>query len=358
MKDTLRNTLQEIGDSIHEEDQKMYLIRVSTYLTTGMVALIMTLLNIATDKGLLTFATGAFAALSVIDVALEHCGTVGGKIGAGIFLTQILAMFTFFVISGNPDGFSCIWICMLPMMGMLFYGKTKGSIACAIMFVILVFFLWVPYGRSLLQYDYTETFCMRFPVLYVAFFFVSFLIQSIIDSSYKNMEQMREKYRILSMNDRLTGIANRQGMYEELEEEILPTEMIGVAMIDIDHFKKINDTYGHDAGDVVLQRFAGFLADNCGSILCRWGGEEFVIVYRTDSVTHEKIAQLKDEVANIKIEIPETTLSITVSIGIYEGQLLNHKDIDGYINRADEAMYQAKESGRNRIVYYNEMKTV
>jgi diguanylate cyclase len=129
-------------------------------------------------------------------------------------------------------------------------------------------------------------------------------------------------------------------------------------LIDIDHFKKINDTYGHPAGDIVLKRVANIIRKTVRNIdiPARYGGEEFVVVLIG---TGEKGAvnmgeRLRKAVMDTKFESDGTTFNLTISIGIstYEGEAMKKEDL---VDKADKALYQAKGNGRNRSVLWSDV---
>ena len=165
---------------------------------------------------------------------------------------------------------------------------------------------------------------------------------------------LEEQIRKLSYTDKLTGLYNRLKLDEELDRimESLSGENFPfvIAMIDIDHFKKVNDTFGHQTGDIVLQKIAGILlteSQNLSNIVSgRWGGEEFIIFFPGHTISEASLyaQNLCDEIANSSFPGPDR---ITVSIGLAEYQAGE----SGYdlVSRADEALYTAKRTGRNRV---------
>lgn len=157
----------------------------------------------------------------------------------------------------------------------------------------------------------------------------------------------------LSVRDHLTKLYNRIKLDEEFSKEISRAKRfqhpLSVIILDIDHFKDVNDTYGHLVGDSVLVELAKILENNIRStdILGRWGGEEFVIICpETDSVGAQELAQ------KIRKSIEEhsfgTVGNKTASFGI--SQYINSDNEQQMMARADKALYQAKEDGRNRVV--------
>lgn len=157
----------------------------------------------------------------------------------------------------------------------------------------------------------------------------------------------------LALHDPLTSLLNRRGMDEAFagaaDKSLQPW---CVAAIDIDFFKKINDHYGHDVGDIVLKGVADVLRKQVRSqdILCRYGGEEFMFILQNTALSSgEAIAQrIRNEVANAHFHGDAAQIRVTVSIGLALGD--EHADLQGQIKAADKALYQAKAQGRNCVV--------
>jgi diguanylate cyclase (GGDEF)-like protein len=128
---------------------------------------------------------------------------------------------------------------------------------------------------------------------------------------------------------------------------------ISVVMADIDWFKRINDQYGHDAGDAVLRECADILRQNCrqGDVLARLGGEEFILIHlntRLDEVI-ASTERLREAIAGAAVQYMGEELKLTMSFGVAERQS-QHQSIDDLMRAADGALYKAKEAGRNRVI--------
>lgn len=167
--------------------------------------------------------------------------------------------------------------------------------------------------------------------------------------------EARDTMEHQAMHDALTGIFNRRAVLEALEREISRARREGgrmsVGMLDIDHFKKINDTYGHQAGDDVLIGFARTVQRNLREydIIGRYGGEEFLIISpgphgEQMDVVFERV---RTRVAETPIETAAGSISITVSIGTASGG--GETPVDDLLRKADGALYRAKAEGRNRV---------
>ena len=154
--------------------------------------------------------------------------------------------------------------------------------------------------------------------------------------------------------DPLTGLTNRRGFYEFYEETVSDPQnaTASIIMCDIDFFKKVNDTYGHNAGDAVLQRIAAVLQEHVASEdeAVRWGGEEFILMCMDcPLVKAQEIAEhIREIVEHMSIEFEEHHIAVTMSFGVY--QLDGDQTMDQNVQQADERLYQAKTTGRNRVV--------
>lgn len=343
----MRGKWQEV---LTDDEKRKELQYVGIFILLGLVSAFMTVLNVITHKGILTISTAVFAVLCFVNYLLVKKGRETGRTIASIlFSIEIVLLFLFFLISGNPDGFSALWIMMLPACGMLLFGRKRASILCAIMFAILVFFFWIPAGRSLLQYEYNQTFIMRFPILYLAFFLLSTLLETIRFVTQDELDKMREKYRYYAEHDYLTKLLNRQGL-EEWNSAFTNLGDQAVMMIDIDHFKQVNDSYGHDIGDLVLASVAQRIEKEANTKVCRWGGEEFVVWFPEEKNMCDP-ERVRAQIEKMEINIPnsEKFIHVTVSIGVMRGE----GELSALVKAADEAMLLAKNKGRNRTEYHS-----
>ena len=350
----LKKRFNILSKLLLDEKKNQKILGIAVYSTLGLVALVMTVMNILTDKGILTWSTGCFCGLCLLNLLLVLRCRHGIGIAKFFFSFEMLALFTFFLISGNPDGFSAIWICLLPAAGMLFFGRGRGSALCLAMLGILIFLLWVPYGNTLLQYDYTPTFMMRFPVLYISFYLLAFFLETVRQTALKEMTRLQKLYRELSIRDALTGVFNRHGLYSSIEgnQQFRDAAKLGAVMLDIDFFKSVNDTYGHEAGDVVLKGVSKLISESLDAVVCRWGGEEFVALYTDDHVTRDDLEQLRMLIEKSQFDYEGWHIHITASIGYFSSSEYAVRDVDRMVELADNALYTAKNTGRNRVVYY------
>ncbi len=180
---------------------------------------------------------------------------------------------------------------------------------------------------------------------------------SIIEAKY-TLSLMKES----SLTDQLTGLYNRRYLEEILEKIAASTirekSLLGVLMIDVDYFKKVNDTYGHDAGDKVLKELSAVLSSSVrdSDFVVRFGGEEFIIILQNikDEEGIIKVAEkIRETFENTKINVNGKVLQKTISIGVAIYPKHTGKIWEA-IKFADLALYEAKHTGRNRVVVFNE----
>lgn len=166
----------------------------------------------------------------------------------------------------------------------------------------------------------------------------------------------------LSVKDPLTGSYNRRYFDAHVEQLINnsknSSQKLSLLMIDIDHFKDVNDTYGHQAGDEVLKSITSTLMNNIREVdlFSRYGGEEFCIIYSgvAGELAVELASRLKDKVENLSTTLPDSKGSINKTISIGVAEYREGENISSLIERADKALYSAKSAGRNKVMLAEE----
>ncbi|MFA6143746.1 MAG: diguanylate cyclase [Sulfuricurvum sp.] len=183
-----------------------------------------------------------------------------------------------------------------------------------------------------------------------------------IDIRTFNLQQANEKLAHLASHDPLTGLKNRLNLEEELESLINHYKIhhlpYAVVMLDIDWFKKINDTYGHDAGDFVLCELAKIFSENVRSqdSVYRAGGEEFVIIFNriTKDKVLDKCEKIRQKIQDHLFVYNEESFKVTISSGVYHTDIVEVETIQEGLKLADNALYEAKRTGRNKVVLAHE----
>ena len=237
----------------------------------------------------------------------------------------------------------------------LYFNVPGGMVALG----VIPEFDW--YVCAILPVGLKETLKTSMTIYFIAMMAVIAAIFIIFNLIRINSELNRERntYRDMSLIDALTGIYNRRFLEENLERTIKALSRseskLSILMLDVDYFKKYNDTYGHNMGDTCLKAVANTLAKSIvrsDDFIARYGGEEFVVVLpNADEQGAKKVAErlLKNiRTLNIPHEKNDAASFVTVSIG-GATNIVNHSHtVDHYFKRADEALYKSKQKGRNR----------
>ena len=219
-------------------------------------------------------------------------------------------------------------------------------------FTILFIALWTDTLDELFEPPKLLTTILEDSFQVIGFSLIIVGIYTWIKHNNKITQQLHE----LAKTDSLTGLLNRRYFLEKVNVEIEKSRRynngFSILMIDIDHFKSINDNYGHHSGDAVLREFSKVIVGNMRKtdIISRWGGEEFlVLIPESNAESCFNVAEkLRLHIENISVVAEKLVIKFTVSIGI---AILKNEDhtSEVLINRADKALYEAKQNGRNCV---------
>ncbi|MDD3204674.1 MAG: GGDEF domain-containing protein [Lachnospiraceae bacterium] len=271
-----------------------------------------------------------------------------------VFCFVISTVHNFFLITAS--------IFVIPVMLSSFYGSKRITTATLFMSVLLLLNCTLSTG-----FDANDAnFHMRIMNGMVAFcLLISSYLLSIMMMKYAKeketelSESIRSAYQLEEQlkKDPLTGLYNHSNFYAYLEDGIIHAEeqrnKVCLAVLDIDFFKKVNDTYGHERGNVVLTGLSELLIKYCEEYghACRYGGEEFSLVFK-----ELEISEVYRRMEKLRKEIEEqtyiTNVHITISIGIAEYK--SGMTAQELFDNADKAMYLAKKNGRNQVVVYTD----
>jgi two-component system, cell cycle response regulator len=178
-----------------------------------------------------------------------------------------------------------------------------------------------------------------------------------VELNEREAECQRSLYE-RAVRDALTGLHNRAYFLDQLQPlaDRGASVNLGLAvmMVDIDHFKRVNDTYGHDAGDLVLRKVASVLmeATRRGDMVARYGGEEFIVAISIPAPGQARLVaeRIRSSLAACELSYDGDTVRVTASIGVAYAPLLDPSPVNLLIDVSDRAMYQAKAAGRDRVV--------
>ena len=216
------------------------------------------------------------------------------------------------------------------------------------------------YNGSLVTINVSEIFVNRIFIFNIILTFgflwlVALLFSLEVYYMQHHLESENTSLEKLANYDPLTKLMNRRSMDIYLSDAIEKAQQKGeefcIIMADIDDFKKVNDTYGHAAGDMVLEEAAKVVVDNVrdGDCVCRWGGEEILILIRSGADTAKSVAQrICKDIAASRLDIGTIKLAITITLGVTKYH--DNDDIDLIVERADKCMYTGKKRGKNQVV--------
>lgn len=251
----------------------------------------------------------------------------------------------------SEDEFRVVWFLTNIPGVYLLLGQWAGvtiTAATAIGLILLNPYLPSPYSPNAVATLFSS-------VIYLGIFFHAYAHRSV--SYFLRMRDSNIRLYDLAMHDQLTGILNARAYYQTCDKLIALAHRTGaqysILFVDLDHFKSVNDTYGHDAGDRVLKSAATCITQNIRTTdsLGRIGGEEFsIFLPNTGMDAAAQVAEkIRQAIERLDIPVsPDTKLKITASIGV-AGQQSNHQMLKEIQQQADIAMYQAKKAGRNRV---------
>ncbi|WED23420.1 GGDEF domain-containing protein [Vibrio sp. JC009] len=352
-------------------------LRLNHYIWLVLVATVVSLLfigvNIAAGTYPLAIALALFLS-SMIGSLWMIPRTLNVSLIYHINNLVFVSMLTFVSVKGGIDNGSILWIYTYPVLSVFLFGNTIGSIWSIVLLILNIYFLAFQQGS---EGDYSLGFTLRFAIAYLTMLTVTTRLEyerqayiqrtkrqrrflererkSLRGEIYRRVE-LEEQLVKLANTDGLTGLYNRRCFWDEALEELAVSQRykipMSLAVIDIDHFKKINDSYGHQAGDAVLRYFGEICTKELRStdIIGRIGGEEFaVLLLHTDTQQASDIMErFRENISQKSVQFKDKEIPFTISIGI-SSISTQATDLELAYSCADIALYQAKQDGRNQL---------
>ena len=284
------------------------------------------------------------------------------------FSEIILHSFIAVILIGNDFGFSMYFIAIIPLSFHLLNAvKSKKYLLKAFILSSISFLLFATCYIISITHEpvYISNLINTFkPYIYLVNMLITFatllastiLFYIEINSAYQSLYDKNQELDNLANTDPLTGLYNRrtmtvhvQNMYEDYHSTHKPFSLI---VCDIDDFKKINDTYGHERGDEVLVKISSILSSLTRGLdfVCRWGGEEFIVFLRDidKSTAHATAERIRQEIEKTEIHFGDATIHVTMTFGV--SCVTETDDYEKLFDLADSRMYDGKKSGKNKVV--------
>ncbi len=276
------------------------------------------------------------------------------RISSSIILYSLYILMFYLVFSGGVAQTGPLWVYIVAPVSVFIHGLKRGLFDIAIFVVIMATIMFLP-TDFIAHAVYSTEFKLRLIYSFLTVTFLAALYEYSRQQSYNHALELSRKYQQLAHSDPLTKLSNRRDALGILKQEKArisrSQEPLSIILCDVDHFKKINDRYGHNAGDAVLIDLAKIFTSNIREQDCiaRWGGEEFLFILpQTQAMNANTFAEkIQEKLQKHVVIYDEHEIKVTVSMGIE--QLNKDQNIDEVINSADKYLYQAKNAGRNRI---------
>lgn len=295
-----------------------------------------------------TLSIGLLAAISY-NIALLTSKT-------SLITTLLMMVFLhfFWLITCDVELTGLLWcIVLLPLFFFLLGYKRGGALVLSLFFASALILLrpeWFALDTS-----YSPSVSYRFLLAYLVLFWVSLLVEYIRFQTRVRLREAKDYLNIQAKTDELTGLSNRRGFKQYLGEVEQRTEMknsFAVIVGDLDHFKQINDQYGHEVGDFVLREIAKTLKSLVRSedLIVRWGGEEFLLLLVNTDLNGAQILaeKIRQTISSTHYSTDQGKLAVSMSLGV-DAQKVGG-DLYATLGAADRAMYEAKRRGRNCVV--------
>jgi diguanylate cyclase (GGDEF)-like protein len=307
--------------------------------------------------------------LFFISIVATYC-VLQNKVQKGMLYFSLFSVaFThsiLFAMLGVFEGVSWLLIVIYTSVGLVFLKRLEVMFTISILIVLMiiwsVFYQYLPFNVRL--YQFTNALSLQsmsaidLTISWAAAIAASIFCSLVLDILMGAWRYREQDLHSKSYQDELTSLFNRRAIQDAFKEEFFRAKRgeypLSVAMLDLDHFKSVNDNYGHPFGDRVLKTIAEKMLEitRKKDLVGRYGGEEFLIVFPECELdqSHKILERLRTNMAQqILTTDSGQEVKVTVSIGI--ASLQQNDKIEDLIARADQAMYQAKSEGRNRVVH-------
>ncbi len=266
------------------------------------------------------------------------------------------ALFYFYLLlDGGYQNTGYMWCFAISPVPYFLLDHIKG-VAISLFIISITVLIFVIPDFPFFIADYSDAIKIRFVGAYLSVSILFFMQEYSRFKANLLVNELTSKLEYISRTDELTQLPNRRSLQKSMERYLMKlnrySQQFGVVLIDIDHFKQVNDQYGHDVGDQVLVELSRVCSQSLrgSDIFGRWGGEEFLLILSHISPSQlfpiaEKIREIAE---NMVIEASETELSITISLGAL--LVTEPESSNKILKRVDLALYQAKSQGRNQTV--------
>mgnify|MGYP005987960631 CR=1 FL=1 len=273
---------------------------------------------------------------------------------SAIVLYSLYSLMFYLVYTGGVSLSGPLWIFVIPPISLFIQGLKYGLVNLAMFVVVISIIMFMP-TELITNPPYSFEFKLRLLYSFLTVTALSALYEYSRERSYKGALRLSEKYQQLANFDPLTQLSNRRGALAILQQEqariARKEDPLSIVLCDIDHFKKVNDLYGHNAGDTILTALTKIFTVNMREqdSIARWGGEEFLFILPQTTAANANVVaeKIRVQIQNHISYYQDKEIKVTASMGIE--QFDGTRSIDEVINSADKQLYKAKDTGRNQV---------
>ena len=347
-------SVSHTGDEKRDDTAAQRFSAVVLYAVSLGIGSVSILLNIAEGNFRLAWALGLFVLTATFVIGWVRYVKSSLTILSMISMLLITLAIYVLLMHGVSGGYSLFWFFLLPPILVFCMGLRYGTLLFMIFYACLLLVLLSPLDFVLVE-DYPLAMRVRILCVIFGIFILACLAEL---SRFRLRQALLRAISHLEQDalvDPLTGLGNRRDFYSSVawvSAQALRSDIpFSLAFVDVDHFKTVNDIYGHAVGDAVLQHITQILSDNLRSTdrIFRWGGEEFIILMpetQIDEARHIS-ERLRRKVEAATYHNKKTSINVTISLGLYCGPV--GMEIEQQLSQADLNLYEAKHTGRNRV---------
>tara|TARA_Y100000034_G_scaffold31829_1_gene38906 strand:- start:166 stop:1296 length:1131 start_codon:yes stop_codon:yes gene_type:complete len=343
---------------VYDEDANRKIIVINLFAMVGMSITFALGISamIDNDRVLGIVLLSSSALFGLCKALLLHSKVLYNHVLAPFILVVSLAgLMLYLVITGGVANTGPLWIYVLPPVAMFFAGVVYGVITVAVFITLCSYILFAADGWFVVAH-YTTEFKLRLLYSFATVTFLSAFYEHSRQTSFNIVKDLSDKFEKQAQQDILTRLPNRRGIQQFIEFESARARRqkkpLTLILCDIDRFKRVNDQYGHDGGDVVLKHvsdlFKASIREQDG--VARWGGEEFLFVLPDTEESNAVVLaeKVRETLATSPVELQQKKVVITASFGV--AQIDFEQGLDKALTLADKALYKAKEKGRNKVL--------
>jgi len=357
----LKRLIYTGSNQAYSEEENRRVVVINLFGFTGSaITVILSLRALLANEVLLGAALMVAAILFLFSIVTMHIaeGVASHVFAATLLIATLMLLLLYLVVTGGKQNTGPIWVLILPPVALFLSGLRRGLLMLLLFLLVMCGLFFIP-QFDLVKASYSVDFKARITYVFLTVTFLSAVYEYSRQQTYSDIQLLREKFERQATYDPLTQLYNRRGLSQHIEIELARAKRqqskTALILMDLDRFKNVNDSYGHDAGDKVMQDIASLLknAMRKQDYISRWGGEEFLLVLPDTSKedAFQVADKLRFEISQTPMHYNSFSIDITASFGVSEVNALT--DYDKALTQADKAMYRAKQSGRNKVLMSN-----